>query len=202
MDRKLLIRISAVVGALLLIGLIIALIMFFSGSDVQPDDNQNVVSDTQLDTGDSTTSTSSTSTDNGDTGNQNGTSGVVLNDRSLIISRANSFTERYGSYSSDTDFENVTALRSFMTDDMSKIADNLVEKQTSKLKDEFYGVTTQAISSDIIDYEDGATGATVKVSTRRTETIGTGDPEIKSETARLQLKKIGNSWKVDNFQWQ
>ncbi len=88
-----------------------------------------------------------------------------------------------------------------MTENMQAKADNLISKQARNNTKEFYGVTTQVITVIITDYSTGATGATVEVDVRKTETKGLADPESVSDKARLQMKKEGPAWKVDNFTW-
>ena len=89
-----------------------------------------------------------------------------------------------------------------MTEKMSGQADRLANSDDNRSSGEFYGISTVVANVNIVDFSEGATGATIEVSSRRTETKGSGDPVIFSQTARLQLNKDGEAWKVDSFTWK
>lgn len=203
MNKKLLIGLVIAAGALLVLSAIIALVVTLRYKPATPD--ADIVTDQTTDTttnqnssNGTTTTTTTTTQPNSDNST---TATTSTTDETRIVSLANSFTERYGSYSSDTDFENVEALRSFMTDTMSQSADVFIKQPYPTAEGEFYGITTQTANVKITDYTEGASGATVEVDTRRTETKGINEAIIFSEKARLQFKKVSDSWKVDRFQW-
>ncbi len=124
---------------------------------------------------------------------------VEQNDRQAITAAARSFTERYGSYSSDTNFENVERSRYLMTETMSKQADKLINPSQSAA--EFTSVTSAVTGVTLTDFAEGATGATVTVAVRQKTIVGQQDPTYRNVTARLTLKKVSNTWKIDSFRW-
>lgn len=202
MTRKRLI-IALTIAVLLIIIIGIGLFLFFRTTPTTPSQS----AETNQVTPTNTTVVTTTSESNGTvTPNPTNTTPVAAanlqptKDDLRIISTARSFTERYGSYSTDTHYANIESSRSFMTDAMSAQADKIIAAgQASGTT--FLSVATQAVNVTVTDYSAGASGATVQVDTRQTTTQGQAAPTTKNATVRLTLKKIGNTWKVDTFQW-
>lgn len=207
MNRRLLIILVAIAGVLFVAVLITALVVRLQNPPA-PDSTNGVSTNSFNTTNSAATTRNTASGDAVNTADDSSDSGatqakpVTTTDQAKINSLAISFTERYGSFSSDTGTENIEALQSFMTDNMRKQADRVAGNNADNQTNEFYGISTQAANVNITDFAEGATGATVEVSTRRTETKGSADPVLFTQTARLQLKKIGNAWRVDKFQWK
>lgn len=205
MNKKLVIIIAAVAGALLLATLIVTLVVVNRDPVITDTNTNTTITDNTLTSTDSTTTTITTTNDGSTTTTTTGeTTGkkVILSDREQVINLAKSFTERYGSYSTDNDQVNIEESESFMTEKMNETANRLAARLASESNAEYYGVTTQVATVDIVDFEEGSTGATVVAHTRRTETKGLEKAVTFSQSARLQLKKIGNAWKIDTFSWQ
>lgn len=204
MNKKLLIGIIATAGVLLIGTLIVLLVVMFN-QDNSTDGvagNANATSDG---TNGNSDSTNSNATSN-DGQNINSTdfepSGdiIVSNERTSITRAATFFTERFSSFSSDNNFDNIEALRTVMTDAMNEQANSLAERDVSS-NNEFYSIETQVVTVSITDYAEGSTGATVIVDTRRTEQKGISKPVVFSQSARLQMKKFDGQWKTDSFKW-
>ncbi len=186
-----------VISALLLV-VVLAIVLWFvfgnsNQTDVQTDGNTN------------TNATSNTNTTITDTTSQNtntettNTQTVDRNERQAISSVASSFTERFGSYSTDTHFENIERSRYLMTDAMNRQADTIVRQGESA--DDFASVLSTVTGVSITDYSDGATGATAEVSVRQTLRDGVGNTTYENKKANLTLKKVGSQWLVDSFRW-
>lgn len=187
---------ASVAGVLLIASIIVSVVLLRQQSSTDTTDTNPT---NQVSTTVTTTTTAGETATNATTTNPVADSAVAPDDRSSIISIANSFIERYGSFSSDSNHENLQALRSFMTEALQQTSAKLENKaDTNK---EFYSITTQAVTATITDYSAGATGATVEVSTRRTETKGLAPSTYFNQTARLQLKKVAEAWKVDMVKW-
>ncbi len=206
MNRKLLIAIVGSAATLLLIVIGVAIWATMSNVATKDGEQTNEVNANQ---GVTTKNTNSTSTSSGNEGVDINSSGSTLSGNSLaeastdeesIIRLAKSFTQRFGSFSNDTDYENIELSRPFMTEDMINRTNALIIPQDDNA--EFYSISTQSIDVDIVDFGEGATGATIEVGTRRTERKGLDNPVKFSQTARLELKKISNQWKVDKFTWK
>jgi hypothetical protein len=114
-----------------------------------------------------------------------------------------SFTERLGSFSNQSDYANISDLKIFMTSSMRDWAD----KQVSDLKaanysGEYYGITTKALTTKVLSYDEKAGTAKVEVVTERRE----GRANVLSEPFRqimtLELIKSNDQWLVDTAYWE
>jgi len=113
-------------------------------------------------------------------------------DEFLIIILAKNFVERFGSWSIDNRNNNLKELESLSSAKMQKyLEDNL-----NSSVDEFIGITTKSLSTDIISFDEENKDVNVTVKTQRIKTfndltkevyyqdIGRIDTTIKSRTGR------------------
>lgn len=110
------------------------------------------------------------------------------------------FAERYGSYSTEADFANLTDTLPLMTDAFAAKTRAVI--QSSKIPTAFYGVTTRAVTLSVSALDASAGTARVAVSTQRVETVGNAAPVTKYQTLNLTLLKVGADWKVDSATWK
>lgn len=107
------------------------------------------------------------------------------------------FTERYNTYSSDSDFSNIREVETLVTSNLWNI---ISKKMTAgQTGGEFIGMTTKVATAELIDWQ--IDRATVTISARRTETKGVVVSE-KNQQAIVQLVKSNGNWLVDNFEWK
>jgi multidrug efflux pump subunit AcrB len=125
--------------------------------------------------------------------------------RSSISRLAAAFAERYGSYSNQGNFENLLDLKSLMTEKMQTETDNFIRQAEISAGDSasYFGVTTKAISVNIVSIDEGAGTAEITVGTQRRESSGSmaNNSAIKYENLELTLWKISGEWKVDAAKW-
>lgn len=113
-----------------------------------------------------------------------------------VVQLAKVFVERYGTYSSDNNFQNIKEVESLVTRSLwSKISEPMNSKTTTQ---GFVGVTTKAISMDLASWSDSK--ATVEVKTTRTEERN-GVMTTKYQNATAGLVKQNSFWLVDSFVW-
>ncbi|MFA6475563.1 MAG: hypothetical protein WCV88_05195 [Patescibacteria group bacterium] len=189
MSKRNLIIILAII-IIVIIGVILA-IMLWPKTPTQTQTTTNTTTETVTET------TVTNSSDNTNTTTVPTT--IVRDDRQALASAATSFTERYGSYSTDTGFENIERSRYLMTPDMEKQADQLLK--VGRTSDTFNSVTSQVTSIKYTDYSAGATGATLELSVRQTNQVGQGSIDYSNKTARVTLKKTDKEWLIDSFRW-
>ncbi len=115
---------------------------------------------------------------------------------------ARSFAERFGSFSSESNFQNIADLYVVMTPTMRQWADTYVaaERALRAKQTEFYGVTTRAMKTEII--ERSADGIRVRVTTQRVETKGTAQPRSFYQSMEVALKQFGQGYFVDGAWWK
>lgn len=110
------------------------------------------------------------------------------------------FTERYGSYSNQGDYQNLRDLFPQMTTGLRARTESFIASNPLGTGD-YSGVTTRALSLEVLSRTD--TNATMTVSTQRQEATETNQAaRIYYQTARLTLVKSGLKWLVDSFEWQ
>lgn len=119
------------------------------------------------------------------------------------LSRA--FTERYGSYSNQTDYANLENLLVFMTDDFQQETRNLIRAERAKQRDTgvYYGITTRVITVRTASFDEAAGTAAFLLTTLRREAIGsTANVREFSQDIAVTLRKQNGSWRVDGADWQ
>jgi hypothetical protein len=113
-----------------------------------------------------------------------------------VIQLAKIFTERYGSYSTDNNSQNVIEVKELVTKDLwEKI------KPVSGIKSAngFKGVSTEVFSTEVNKWSD--TEAAIKLRTIRTQEVNKVVTTIQ-QVADVSLVKQGNNWLINNFLWE
>lgn len=127
---------------------------------------------------------------------------AATEEEKLSIQRlANIFTERFGSYTSESEFKNTLDLQVYMTDSMIIWSDDYVaSQQDSQPTDIYYSIITKVLSTDILAASD--TEATVELLTQRTES---GDDfeqsNIFSQKIELEMEQDNDVWLVNKVVW-
>src|SRR3989339_810371 len=110
----------------------------------------------------------------------------------------NAFVERYGSYSNQTDFENLTDLMTFMSQSLKNWAENLIatKRVNSPSQAPYYGVTTKVLKTEIIEFTDEL--VKIKVATQKSEMFGTDyNSKVSYEDLTVSLIKEEGVWRVN-----
>lgn len=126
-------------------------------------------------------------------------------DQSSLIAIAMTFTERFGSFSTQGDFENLKDSQYYMTEKLKAWSESYMEKNKNREEGgEFYGVTTRALKADILTLDDDEKNAQVLVSVQQEENHGsqTGRGVILYNRLLLNCVKTDGSWKIDTALWQ
>jgi len=134
-----------------------------------------------------------------------GAEGDRQTDENDLVKISEAFAERFGSYSNYSNFSNFTDLKLFMTDDMKIWADAYVEnlKENSPNHDEFFGITTTSLTSEVLDYDENTGEARIMINTQRRESTSlVNEGQAYFQKIEITLKKVNNSWLVDRAMWQ
>jgi hypothetical protein len=121
-----------------------------------------------------------------------------------ISKLAMSFTERFGSFSSQSNFSNITDAKLFMTASLKEWADTYIKRlREENPEDSYYGITTLALSTKTINYNERAGKAEIMVMTHRRES---GD-KIEGENnfrqdLLIEFEKENDNWRVNAIYWQ
>lgn len=127
---------------------------------------------------------------------------INQNDLSKI---AMAFSERFGSYSNQSNYDNFTDLKIFMTDNMKGWADRYVsELKTSPQQDVgYYGVSTKALTSEVLQFNEANGEAEILVTTQRresTDTVENNGSYI--QKIKITMVKSDGEWLVDKAYWE
>ena len=121
-----------------------------------------------------------------------------------LSSLAATFTERFGSYSSDSDYSNIKDLQTLMTLEMAAWSEIYIDELSVRYPTdgEFYGVSSRVISvkTNSLNVEEGNASFTLTV--QRSETFGVQSPVVKYQTLAMRMLYDGNAWKVDFAKWE
>ena len=114
---------------------------------------------------------------------------------------AMTFTERYGSYSNEAEFQNLLDLEPIITERFQAELDLLIA--TTEVEDYYHAYTTRVISLTINDIDEETGTASISVTTQREEAIGSPlNTTVIYQTLVLDMVKQGGVWLVDDATWE
>jgi len=122
-----------------------------------------------------------------------------------LMRMAMSFVERFGSYSNQSNYNNIEDLMVYMSSDMVRWAEGHIKKERSRKKDTsiYFGVSTDALSSQVKKFEPSAGMAEFKISTQKRESSGSvANAKVYYQDILVSLVKENGVWKVDSAFWQ
>jgi len=121
-----------------------------------------------------------------------------------LVKTAKFIAERFGSYSNYSNYSNFSDLEIFMTSKMKAWANNYVSDLKASIDggDEYFGVTTNAISAKVIEYSSDES-AVFLVTTQRAESRAqVNEGKTYNQDIEIVLKKVSGTWLVDSAYWQ
>jgi len=125
--------------------------------------------------------------------------------RSQITILSTSFTERFGTYSNDGNYQNVVDLYPFMTSSMESWAKKYVAKMLAEKSPSYEGITTRVVNTNFNSLDLDLGEAEIVVTTQRVTAKAVAGGKIESETSyqdlRLEFLKVNDEWKIDGAYW-
>jgi hypothetical protein len=116
---------------------------------------------------------------------------------------ARSFAERLGSYSNQSNFSNISDLEIQMTKSMQSWAESYIAANEKAVYSGVYqGVSTQAISDKVLDFDNNKGQADVLVQTQRVTQNGASSPVTIQQDITITFVKQNGVWLVDNAVWK
>lgn len=114
------------------------------------------------------------------------------------------FAERFGSYSNQSSYENLSDLLPFMTENFKKWAQGKINEQLAKPYQPIYqGVTTKSLSYTMKQFDEKVGIAEMDISTQRREMIGSpSNTKTYNQDITLKFVKTDDIWLVDHAQWK
>lgn len=119
-----------------------------------------------------------------------------------LESFARSFAERYGSYSNQSNYENLKDLYTFMTVRLRNETEAYVARESANTNtSSYFGVSTRAISAKALEQTDST--AKFRLTTQRAESqSGKPAPRIYYQDIELSFLSVAGEWKVDRAEWK
>lgn len=118
-----------------------------------------------------------------------------------VTTLAKLFTERYGSYSNEADFQNIRDVIPLMSASFAAATEK--DLATKVLPKGSYGVTTRVITVKVVSQDETAGTATVDLSTQRVEAKGSvQNTTTKYQDIELTFVNESGVWKIDSATWR
>jgi hypothetical protein len=116
---------------------------------------------------------------------------------------AMAFAERYGSYSNESDFENLLDLQALMTQSMAAQTESFVQNARASFDagDGYAGTVTRALTAELDGYSESAQQVSVTVKTQRRDSTGSGEGRVYYQELVIDFVKDGDSWKASQANW-
>lgn len=127
---------------------------------------------------------------------------TVDSTRQTLEALARTFTERFGSFSNQSNYVNLSDLNPMETVSVQKWTETYVSKlrADNPPSGPYYGMTTRAINITVKILD--ADNAEATVGTQREETKQAAAPVITYQNLQLTFKKVNQKWLVDFVKWQ
>jgi hypothetical protein len=133
-----------------------------------------------------------------------GVAAVSAKPEDELVSLVLPFVERFGSYSNQGNFENLTDLLPIMSDGMKIWAQKQIDEQKRKpFQTVYHGVTTKSLQYTLSKYDVSKGSAEMNVATQRKEFIGTStNARVYEQDIIIKLVKKDTAWVVDSAYWK
>jgi len=121
-----------------------------------------------------------------------------------LIKMSSAFVERYGSFSNQSDFENLEDLLQFMSKNLEFKTQRFINDKRFEGVDSniYYGMTTKVLNNKSVDFSSGRSKAFFKFSTQRQEVVGSSiNANVFYQDVEIELIKEAGVWKIDKINW-
>lgn len=127
-----------------------------------------------------------------------GKSDQEVSDQAKIIAAGRFFVERYGSFSSQANWQNLSDVKTVVTRQLWDEFENLIAKNPIDSEGEYYSLTTKVLSIRLVTHADSL--ATIGVKTQKQEINGS-ESRIFYQDITVHFVKDSDSWLVSDFNW-
>ncbi len=119
---------------------------------------------------------------------------------SSVSTIAKTFTERYGSYSNEANFQNLRDVLPLMSIELRAQTQTFIDTATAPAN--YYGVTTRVITVDVQSIDETLGTATLELTTQREEALESPEKtKISYQKIRLELVQEEGTWKIASVTW-
>jgi len=120
-------------------------------------------------------------------------------DELFVINLARNFAERFGSWSTDNKGVNLIELIPLSSARMQNYLDSI---NINNSDEEFSGISTKTISTDIMSFDEENGDAMVLIKTQRKETSEDLSENVYYQVIDLFIISSGDKWLVDSVNWK
>jgi hypothetical protein len=111
------------------------------------------------------------------------------------------FTERYGSYSNEAEFQNLRDLYPLMTQEFVAETERFIDETT--IPENYYGVTTRVITVTVDEHDEEAGVASLTINTQREEAIDSPqNVNVRYQEIVVDFEFVSGTWMISNAQWK
>jgi len=121
-------------------------------------------------------------------------------ERQKVINLSTLFTERFGSFSNQGDYQNIKDVIPLMTASMQEWAQGVIDEDGNSSA-VYAGTSTKVVSTDIQSIDLAGGQAEIDIETQRIETRTGEEDRIYFQTLNIILIKVGNDWLIDFAKW-
>ena len=116
---------------------------------------------------------------------------------------AMTFAERFGSFSSEGEYVNLTDLYPLMTERYQRQTEAEVARLRQRPRATVFAATSTVVINTEVDLPNGETSTfgTARVTTQRTAVTGTQTPRTYGQDITVKVLKVGEDWRVDGATW-
>ena len=113
------------------------------------------------------------------------------------------FVERYGTFSNQNNFENIKDLFPYMTENLKKKSQRMIDESAGKpFQKSYTGTVTKALSYKVGSIDETGGNAALTVTTQRQEYVGTpSNYKVFTQDLSITFKKEDSVWLVDSVTW-
>lgn len=211
MNKTLKIIFIAVAAIVIVLSIAVLLLTVFTGKrkgTVNADLNGNVSITNQTPATNTAPDSSNTNTaptdENTNVGLTNTEETPAASLETSLKTTASNFAERFGSYSNQSNFENITKLMIYMSESMQKWANQYIEEQNkaNPPEAEYYGITTKALSTTKLSLDEDKGTGEFTVTTQRREFKGNAETAtVFYQDVSIKFIKEEGAWKVNKAEW-
>ncbi len=117
---------------------------------------------------------------------------------------ASAFAERFGSYSNQSNYENLKDLMPFMATNFKRWTEDKIASANFANKPViYYGITTKVLKINLIDFSKEKGTAVFIISTQRNEVVGSDEnSKVLYSDMNLQMIEQNGVWKVSQAVWK
>jgi hypothetical protein len=128
-------------------------------------------------------------------------SDIINNTRPSFEVNARIFAERFGSFSSESNFGNITDIQTIITPELAQRLNSLIASSANEITEQYYGVSTRVLVVEVL--EQNETTARLKITTQRTEATGNvNNVSTRIQDLNLTMQLSGNNWLIADYAWQ